>query len=368
MEFDFDAIADFYLYLITIIPKCQLYSYQISGSPMNFLDAAQQILEEASQPLHYTEITRRALINNLISPKGQTPAATMGSRLYVDTKKSSSRFERAKKGFFRLIERNKTDEIAKSVNVINQATSEQLHKLLHDMPPDRFEALIGELLLALGFEENSIEVTQYSNDGGIDVRGILNAGGLTRINAAVQVKKWKRNIQVRTVRNVRGSLTAHEQGIIITTSNFSKGAISEANAIGKTPISLINGEKLLDLLFEHRIGVNQDEHIVYSLDEEWWGELIGSPITLESLGTISGNAKISIDFPLNIQAGNNPTLIGKLLNRKGQVQFSGKRYSSPSGAGKVASGWKSCNGWIYWHYQDEESGEWRSIQELRRKI
>ena len=61
---------------------------------MNFLDAACQILKEVGKPLHYTDITQRALSQKLIAPKGQTPGATMGSRLYVDTKKENTRFKR----------------------------------------------------------------------------------------------------------------------------------------------------------------------------------------------------------------------------------------------------------------------------------
>jgi len=35
---------------------------------------------------------------------------------------------------------------------------------------------------------------------------------------AGQVKRWKRNVQAPMVRQVRGSLGTHEQGLIITTS------------------------------------------------------------------------------------------------------------------------------------------------------
>ena len=80
------------------------------------------------------------------------------------------------------------------------------------------------------------------------IGGVLRAGGITDVNAAVQVKRWKRNVQARTVRDLRGSLRVHEQGIIITTSSFSSGARREAQESGKTRISLIDGKHLLNLL------------------------------------------------------------------------------------------------------------------------
>ena len=97
------------------------------------------------------------------------------------------------------------------------------------------------------------------------------------------MKRWKKNIQAPTVQAVRGSLTAHEHGIIITSSDFSKGARQEANAVGKTPISLVNSQELLELLIEHGIGVNKEQHTVLSLDEEWWDELIGEPVETEAV-------------------------------------------------------------------------------------
>ena len=52
---------------------------------------------------------------------------------------------------------------------------EQLATYLHSMPPERFEALIGELLIQMGFDESSVRVTRRSGDGGIDVIGAYRA-------------------------------------------------------------------------------------------------------------------------------------------------------------------------------------------------
>ncbi len=50
----------------------------------------------------------------------------------------------------------------------------------------------------------------------------------------------------------------------------------------------------------------------------------------------------------------------------GRMRFNGQEYTSPSGAGKNASGWKAVNGWTYWHFLDEEAGEWVKIEKLRK--
>ena len=128
----------------------------------------------------------------------------------------------------------------------------------------------------MGFDESTVEVTPYGGDGGIDVVGVYRAAGLTEMNAAVQAKRWKGNVRAPTVTQLRGSLQVHQQGILITTSDFSKGAHQEAVAQNKTRIGLINGEELVNLLMKYRVGVVEKTLTVVSLDDEWWGEW-GSP-------------------------------------------------------------------------------------------
>lgn len=249
---------------------------------MTYLEAAHQILTQAQQPLHYREITERALDQGLIHPSGRTPDATMGSRLYVETKEESSAFVRAKegRGYFGLAAWQPTG-IDRQVQRINHETREELRHLLHKMPADRFEALIGTLLIEMGFDENTVQVTHYRGDKGIDVTGVLRAAGLTEVDTAVQVKRWQSNVGAKYVRELRGSLRVHQQGVIITTSDFSAGAYEEATAPGKTRIGLINGEDLLELLLHHRVGVQEKTLTVVTIDEEWWSEALGTDLAID---------------------------------------------------------------------------------------
>jgi restriction system protein len=131
------------------------------------------------------------------------------------------------------------------------------------MPPAEFETLVGTLLAKLGFED--VTVTSVSNDGGIDVRGTMVTGDVIRTRMAVQVKRWKNNIQAPTVQQVRGSLGTHEQGLVITTSSFSKGAREEAERPDATPVALMDGEQLVRLLVENDIGVRREDYALLEL-------------------------------------------------------------------------------------------------------
>lgn len=136
---------------------------------------------------------------------------------------------------------------------------------LSEMSPEEFEALISKLLCKMGFRE--VTRTRLSGDGGIDVRGtmITIGSGVIRTELAVQAKRWKNNIQSPVVQQVRGSLGAHEQGCIVTTSDFSSGARAEACDPGKAAIALINGQELMSLMMEYNVGVKETKVPVYTV-------------------------------------------------------------------------------------------------------
>ena len=87
---------------------------------------------------------------------------------------------------------------------------------------------------------------------------------------AVQVKRWKtkNHVQAPVVQQVRGSLGTHEQGLIITTSDFSAGAKREAERPNAVPVALMNGDKLVELLAEYQVGIRRQAHDLFELEEE----------------------------------------------------------------------------------------------------
>ncbi len=243
---------------------------------MTFLEAARIVLADAGAPLHFEEIAKRALEQGFIATTGATPEVTMGSRLYTVTKQEGSDFERVGKGVFGLASK-KPGGIESLVDEVNGQTRAQLHRLLAQVPPKRFEALIMDLLLEMGFDEKTLAVTQYAKDGGIDVVGTYSAAGLAPVNAAVQVKRWKANVQSQVVTQLRGSLQVNQYGIVITTSDFTKSARLEAEASGKARVSLIDGGTLVELLIRYHVGVVEKPLVVTQLDEEWWAEVLDAP-------------------------------------------------------------------------------------------
>ncbi len=234
--------------------------YIAKAGTCSFTDAAERILNGAGgQPMHYRDITRHALDHKLLNTQGKTPEATMYAQVLTETRRRKLRGEQPRfmmlgKGMVAL-SRWEAQGVAYQVEQSNRKARAELLKRIKTMPPADFEELVGELLAAIGFDE--VEVTSRSKDGGIDVRGRLVVGDVIRTRLAVQVKRWKNNVQAPVIQQVRGSLGAHEQGLIITTSDFSKGARNEAERSDATPVGLMAGEQLVGLLVENEIGVKR---------------------------------------------------------------------------------------------------------------
>jgi restriction system protein len=113
--------------------------------------------------------------------------------------------------------------------------------------------LIKDLLAAMGYED--IQVTAATNDKGVDVTAVSQQG-ITTVKEVIQVKRFtKGNVTRPVLDSLRGGLHRFDafQGSIITLSDLAKGAKDAAYEKGAAPITLINGEKLIDLLIENKL-------------------------------------------------------------------------------------------------------------------
>ena len=337
---------------------------------MQFKDAAYKILKEAGQPLHYRDIAERALIAGLLETSGQTPEATMGAMLYTDTLNPDSRFRRGdQRGTFAL-KMPSTGTIQQQIENIKIQVYKDLHRQLLNMPPQKFEELIRLLLEQMGFEET--ETTSYSNDKGVDVRGVLRSNPLSFVKVAIQAKRWTKNVGSGVVRDLRGSLKVadSEQGLIITPGGFSSSAIEEAEASGKTPIRLIDGKQLVNLLIQYNVGIKKEEYIVPTIDGEYWDEVLGVPL-LETEKIKKKETPMTqhkkISFPVSIQANHKGQIYeGSLIDLEGKILWNGETFDTPTGAAKaVATDWKTVNGWDFWKYLNHETGNLEKIGKLR---
>ncbi|MBD2654481.1 restriction endonuclease [Synechocystis sp. FACHB-383] len=160
----------------------------------------------------------------------------------------------------------KTQDIYYLVKQQTVAVRASLLEILSEMNPYHFEHLIKNLLESMNYQ--NVNVTSQSNDKGIDVIADIEFG-ITSIREVVQVKRQKANIQRTVLDALRGSLHRFSavRGTIISTGNFTKGAENASIEKGAAPITLINGEKLIDLLIENEIGIKKKNISLMEIDE-----------------------------------------------------------------------------------------------------
>jgi restriction system protein len=125
------------------------------------------------------------------------------------------------------------------------------------MNPFRFERVVLDLLLAMGYggsREEAATVTHKSGDEGID--GLINEDRLGLDCIYVQAKRWQNSVGRPEVQSFVGALDGKraDKGIFITTSNFSPGAIEFIKSISKRVI-LIDGARLAELMIQHNVGI-----------------------------------------------------------------------------------------------------------------
>lgn len=239
----------------------------------SFTEAAEKVLEQFGnkRPMHYRDVTAKALELDWVATEGKTPEATMYAQILTEIRRHQKRGEQPRfvqhGGGYVGLSRWMGRGLAFEIEQHNKRVRQSLHKQLLKMDAYEFEELIAQLLISIGFED--IEVTRRGGDGGIDVRGTLVVGDVIRTRMAVQAKRWKlkNRVQAPTVQQVRGSLGTHEQGLIITTSDFSSGARTEAERPNAVPVALMNGEQLVALLAQYEIGVSRRSHDLLEIDE-----------------------------------------------------------------------------------------------------
>lgn len=135
---------------------------------------------------------------------------------------------------------------------------DKLINILQNINPFGFERLIQRLLREAGFTK--VEVTQKTNDGGIDGFGYLPLNHFVSIKIMFQCKRFKGLVSSPMIRDFRGSITGRaDKGLFITTGTFSREALIEANRDGATHIELIDGDKLYEIFYDTGLAFTIDK-------------------------------------------------------------------------------------------------------------
>ena len=138
-----------------------------------------------------------------------------------------------------------------SANAGTEAVAEDDHTLLRrikTLTHQRFERFTVVLLASLGMTD--IKIINRTRSGELDIHATMSIADVMEMHFTIQVLNWHRHIHGGDVQLLRGGMRIGDHGLIVTTSEFQRGALDEANREGAIPIATINGMQLVKLAKE----------------------------------------------------------------------------------------------------------------------
>lgn len=174
-----------------------------------------------------------------------------------------------------LLEGNDPNELIElGLSAINSSVAADLLGKLRDGHSEFFERAVVRLLIAMGYggSEKRVHHLGQSNDGGVD--GVIDQDALGLNRVFVQAKRYSQgnNVQRPDLQKFVGALAdkGATQGVFVTTSSFSEGAIEYVEKIPNRVV-LIDGNRLTDLMIQYKVGVQiQKSFELVELDEDFF--------------------------------------------------------------------------------------------------
>ena len=148
---------------------------------------------------------------------------------------------------------------------------QELLTALQSMSPKKFELFSTSLVHAMGVDIDKKLGVGYVGDGGIDGFGYIVSDDFRTNRVAIQAKRWRGKVSSPEIDKFRGAMDKFnaEFGIFVTTSDFTRDAI-EAARTGTRVITLINGEKIVELVAKYELYVTPVK--TYVLDDFYFEE------------------------------------------------------------------------------------------------
>jgi restriction system protein len=151
-----------------------------------------------------------------------------------------------------------TERLEQAYRELREALAADLLDRVSRMDPQRFERLVVDLLLAMGYGgavDDAGTVVGRSGDAGID--GTIKEDKLGLDVVYIQAKRWQQNIGRPELQAFVGALEGARarKGVFITTSDFTKDARDYVKTIERR-IVLIDGHQLAEYMIDHDVGVS----------------------------------------------------------------------------------------------------------------
>ena len=167
------------------------------------------------------------------------------------------------------------ERIATAYEKLRANLAAELLQTVKAKSPEFFEKLVIDLLVTMGFGRSRADTgraARLGGDGGID--GVIEADRLGLDSIYIQAKRWQNSVGEPELRDFVGALDVHraQKGVFITTSTFSEAARRYVERASKK-ISLIDGQRLAELMIDTGVGVSKAEvYEIKKVDSDYFEE------------------------------------------------------------------------------------------------
>ena len=273
---------------------------------MTIIEAIKEVLKSEPKGLSSVEIYQRIIDQNLYQFGAKNPVGVVNGEIRrhcigldfptaYPVKHFAIAGKEGKKLKFIVCENNKSGKtIKQSQNVIDDNTEflpeekianaidehlqqikQQLLDNIMSNHPDFFEQLVVELLLKMGYgyDKKSGIVTGGSHDNGID--GIISEDKLGLDLIYIQAKRYSNANKVgrKELQAFIGAMGHIQKGVFITTSSYTKEALTFATQQQQKSVKLIDGESLTDYMVKYGIGVEGVKTFnIYKINSDYFRE------------------------------------------------------------------------------------------------
>ena len=145
----------------------------------------------------------------------------------------------------------------------------KLLELIKKFSPKKFESFSRKLFSKMGIIFDNQKGVVMSNDHGIDGYGIFESDDFRTNKVVIQCKKYTEGcVGEPDIDKFRGVISKYsaDYGIFITKSYFSERAKTAASQVNPT-ITLIDGQRLVDLIIKYELNVKKIPVPYYSIDD-----------------------------------------------------------------------------------------------------
>jgi len=158
---------------------------------------------------------------------------------------------------------------------IRKSLAQELLAKIKQLPSSFFEKLVVDVLVKMGYGgslKDAGKAIGKSSDEGID--GIIKEDKLGLDVIYIQAKRWEGVVGRPELQKFVGALAGQgaKKGIFITTSSFSKDALSYSPR-NETKIVLIDGEQFAEYMIDYNVGVSTvSTYTLKKVDGDYFGE------------------------------------------------------------------------------------------------